>query len=123
MDSRFPPRYRFAPPTAKASSALDPLASSSAPAGKTKLAGSLKISNEDGTNSKPATLAEGETSAKETWEDVVRRSKLEAEEKKLAKIAKEEKDKKEKEAAEKAKKKDKKMRSKAVSRLSFADED
>lgn len=104
---------------AKADFAQDPLASSSAPAPKSKLAASLNFSSSTAANPTQRRLADGEELPSESWEDVIKRSKVEAEVKKLAKEVKERDEKLEKEKKEKAKKKEKKVQAKKQSMLSF----
>lgn len=67
-------------------------------------------------------LAEGEIETTESWEDVIKRSKIEGEAKKVAKELKDISDKKVKEKEEKAKKKSKKIDKKKIGMLSFDDE-
>ncbi|GAA5893425.1 hypothetical protein JCM5296_004872 [Sporobolomyces johnsonii] len=96
----------------------DPLASPSTSAAPSKFKGSLSFSSGTTTKSKPKSGA-GDA---ESWDDVVKRSKLESEAKQAAK----EKDRvdleKEKEKDEKRKKKDKKVAKKKIAMLSFDDE-
>lgn len=102
---------------AKASSSADPLASSSAPAGPVKATGSLNFSS----GAPKEKGGSGEVGT-ESWEEVIKRSKIEAATKALIK---EQKEKDEAKAAEKEKKrkvKEKKDAKKKISMLSFGDE-
>lgn len=107
---------------AKAGSAPDPLASSSAPTAKTKHLGSLAFST-GAPNKRKISEADGSGSGgvTESWDEVIKRSKLATEKKAKEKKQEEEEAKKAKEKTEKKKKKEKKDREKKVSMLSFDD--
>ncbi|KAI5475964.1 hypothetical protein MNV49_000571 [Pseudohyphozyma bogoriensis] len=99
---------------AKAGSAPDPLATKPAEAGATKNTGSLSFS----TSSKRKATESAGAGASESWEDVIKRSKVVAEEKAASK----EEEAKAKEKAEKKKKKEKAKDKKKIGMLSFNDE-
>ena len=102
---------------AKAASGADPLASSSAPPPKAKLAASLAFSSSTGSKRK---VADGDTAAE--WDAVVKRSRVDVEAKGVADEARKVDAAKDKEKALKQKKKEEAAQKKKVGLLSFADE-